>query len=119
MAQLTVKGSLLTRNWRDTSAGIELEFWFSTADGPLCARVQGERSVFFLAKDQLTRARELLSAETAVEVKPVELRNFQLTAVAGIYFNSHRQARRCAERLRSEGLEPLEATGMNLSSAPN
>jgi DNA polymerase-2 len=35
----TFDGFLLTRNWRDTPDGIELEFWFSTGQGPLCALV--------------------------------------------------------------------------------
>jgi len=105
----THKGFLLTRNWRDTRHGVELEFWFSTEQGPLCALVRGEHSVFFLAEDELDQAQKLLAAEPAVEIKPVNLRNFSMAPVAGLYFNSYRLARRWADELRNRGLEPLEA----------
>ncbi len=109
MALLTYKGFILTRNWRDTQAGIELEFWFSTDDGPICALVRGERSAFFLSESEVSQARELLIRQSGIEFKPVQLRDFCLEPVAAIYFRSHRQARRGADLLRDNGLNPLEA----------
>ncbi len=109
MTVQTFQGFLLTRNWRDTRSGIELEYWFATDSGPLCALVRGERSVFFLERGELDRAGQLLEAESGVEVKPVGLRSFHLTPVAGIYCNGYRQARRLADTLRELGLNPLEA----------
>jgi DNA polymerase-2 len=105
----TFKGFLLTRNWRDTRDGVELEFWFASEQGPLRAVVRGEHSVFFLAQSELARAREILGSEPGVEVREVALRNFHMEAVAGLYFTSYRQARRWADALRNQGLEPLEA----------
>jgi len=105
----TFQGFLLTRNWRDTRGGIELEYWFATDSGPLCAMVRGERSVFFLEQDELGQAGNLLETESGVEVKPVNLRDFRLAPVAGIYCRSYRQARRLADTLRGLGLNPLEA----------
>ena len=109
MTAQTFNGFLLTRNWRDTRDGVELEFWFSTGQGPLCAQVRGERSVFFLAENELEQARALLVAEPGLEIKPVQLRNFALAPVVGLYFDSYRLARRWADKLRDAGLEPLEA----------
>jgi DNA polymerase-2 len=105
----TFEGFLLTRNWRDTRGGVELEYWFATDEGPLCALVRGERCVFFLEQHQLDRALDLLGAEPGVEVKPVELRSFALVPVAAVYCPSYRQARRLADALRGLGLDPLEA----------
>jgi len=105
----TFNGFLLTRNWRDTRDGVELEFWFSTGHGPLCTLVRGERSVFFLAENELEQARALLGTEPGFEIKPVQLRNFALAPVVGLYFDSYRLARRWADKLRDAGLEPLEA----------
>ena len=105
----TFEGFLLTRNWRDTQGGIELEYWFATDSGPLCAVVRGERSVFFLEQRQLDAARPLLDAEPGLELKPVGLRSFSLQPVAAVYCPSYRQARRLADALRGLGLEPLEA----------
>jgi DNA polymerase-2 len=105
----TFQGFLLTRNWRDTPGGIELEYWFATDSGPLCAIIRGEQSVFFLAQTQLEQARSALDAAAGVEVKPVKLRSFGLVPVVGIYCNAYRQARRLADSLRDLGLDPLEA----------
>ena len=109
MTVQTFKGFLLTRNWRDTRHGVELEFWFTTGQGPLCAVLRGEHSVFFLAEDELAQAREILAVDSTVEIKPVNLRNFSMAPVVGVYFNSYRQARRAADELRSRGMAPLEA----------
>lgn len=109
MTLQTFDGFLLTRNWRDTPGGVELEFWFSSAQGPLCVLVRGEHSVFFLAEGEVQRARELLGDATGVEIRPVQLRNFAMSPVVGFYFRQYRQARRAADELRAGGLAPLEA----------
>jgi DNA polymerase-2 len=105
----TFEGFLLTRNWRDTPQGIELEYWFSTPEGPLCALVRGERSVFFLPEADLPAARPALAAHRPDQVRSVQLRDFALQPVAGLYFSHYRQARRAADALREAGLDPLEA----------
>jgi DNA polymerase-2 len=105
----TLEGFLLTRNWRDASGGLELEFWFATDQGPVQVLVRGERSVFFLEANQIQRARTLLAQEPGLEIKEVALRDFRLNQVNGVYLPSYRQARRAADLLREQGLEPLEA----------
>jgi DNA polymerase-2 len=105
----TLDGFLLTRNWRDAPEGIELEFWFSTAQGPLCALVRGEHSVFFLAESALPRAQVLLGDTAGLEIRPVKLRDFALSPVVGLYFRHYRKARKAADTLRAHGLDPLEA----------
>lgn len=109
MTVQTLDGFLLTRNWRDTPLGIELEYWFATDAGPVCALVRGEHSVFFLEQAALASARGLLDAEPGVEVRPVALRSFPLRPVVGVYCPGYRQARRLADALRGLGLDPLEA----------
>ncbi|MBK6509104.1 MAG: DNA polymerase II [Haliea sp.] len=109
MTAQTLDGFLLTRNWRDAPEGIELEFWFSTAQGPLCALVRGEHSVFFLAESALPRAQVLLGDTAGLEIRPVKLRDFALSPVVGLYFRHYRQARKAADTLRAHGLDPLEA----------
>jgi len=105
----TFTGFLLTRNWRDGPAGIELEYWFATDDGPLCALVHGEQSVFFLSCSELDSAQPALAAQAGVEVKQLPLRDFSMSAVVGVYCRSYRRSRQLADRLREAGLNPLEA----------
>ncbi|MDE0953014.1 MAG: DNA polymerase II [Halioglobus sp.] len=109
MTAQTFEGFLLTRNWRDTREGVELEFWFSTAQGPLCALVRHEQSVFFLVESALPQARKILGDMPTLEIKPVPLRSFSMEPVVGLYFRQYRQARRAADELRAGGLDPLEA----------
>ena len=105
----TIQGFLLTRNWRDTDRGIELEFWFSTDSGPICALVPEQRSLFFLREGQVEPAKALLRAERGIEFKDVALKSFDMCAVQGVYFKRQRTLRRAADLLRAQGLEPLES----------
>ena len=103
------EGFLLTRQWRDTASGIELELWFASTGGPLQVLVSGERSVFFLAADAAEQQRGLLALQAGVEVAPVALRNFHLQPVVAVYSRSYRQSRQLADQLSARGVEPLEA----------
>ncbi len=109
MTVQTIQGFLLSRNWRDGPGGVELEYWFSTDQGPLCVLVRGQRSVFFLSENDAARARALLPAGTPLDIQPRPLRDFSMQSVAALYFGSHRLARRSADALAEAGLEPLEA----------
>lgn len=109
MTVQTFDGFLLTRNWRDTPGGVELEYWFSTHQGPLCATVHEQRAVFFLPVAQCEEAQKLLIAEPPIEIKELELKDFSLQPVAGLYFRRYRSARGAADILRENGLDPLEA----------
>ena len=109
MSFQSIAGFLLTRNWRDTERGIELEFWFATDLGPVCALISEQRSLFFLSENELEPAKDLLRAERGVEFKPVELQDFAMNGVHAVYFRSHRTLRRAADLLRERGLEPLES----------
>lgn len=109
MTAQTFDGFLLTRQWRDTPAGVELEFWFSTGQGPLCVTVTGERPVFFLPAGAQAGALQVLGKGLQVEVKPLKLRDFQLEPVIGLYFDQYKSARRAADQLREQGFDPLEA----------
>ena len=109
MTAQTFEGFLLTRNWRDTPGGVELGYWFSTEQGPLCALLRHEQSVFFLVESEVAQARKLLGNVSDVQIKPVKLRSFSMEPVFGVYFRQYRQARRAADELRELGLDPLEA----------
>jgi DNA polymerase II len=109
LAAQPIKGFLLTRNWRDGRDGVELEYWWATDQGPLRTTVHGERAVFFLREGELALAQPVLQRERGIELKPVQLRAFDMSPVQGLYFSGYRQARQCADRLRELGCEPLEA----------
>ncbi|PLW81084.1 DNA polymerase II [Kineobactrum sediminis] len=103
------EGFLLSRSWRDDSAGIVLEFWFATAQGPVQVVIYGERSVFFLAESDASRYQSVLALQHGISCKPLTLRDFSMSPVTAIYSQGYQQARQLADGLRQRGAEPLEA----------
>ena len=102
-------GFILTRNWRDTDRGVELELWLSTPEGPRCLQIPGQQGVFFLPCEDLPRMRELLAGHFNYRVQELDLMDFELRPVAGVYFSSQRQLRQARDQLREAGMDPLEA----------
>ena len=102
-------GFILTRNWRDTERGVELEYWLSTDAGPQCVRIPEQEVVFFLASTQVARASQLLAPDISHSIRELKLKDFTRKDVVGVYFSSQRTLRRARDRLQAAGLEPLEA----------
>lgn len=102
-------GFILTRNWRDTERGIELELWLSTEAGPQRLLIPAREAVFFVPRPDLERAREVLAESFAYRLEELELQDFRQDAVLGFYFHSQRQLRQARDRLQEAGLDPLEA----------
>ncbi len=102
------QGFILTRNWRDTEAGVELEYWLVGPGGEERLLVPAQRAVFFLPLEDLGAARPLLEPFRA-EIRELALRDFRLRPVCGCYFASQRELRRARDRLLGEGIAPLEA----------
>lgn len=110
MATTSINGFLLTRNWRDTAHGIELEFWFSTDLGPVQVLIPQLESVFFLEAQAVTApVQALIKSGGRSEIRPLGLRNFALNPVVGVYSKSYRSARQLADRLQEAGVETFES----------
>jgi DNA polymerase-2 len=102
-------GFILTRNWRDTSEGVELELWLNTEAGPHRLNVPGQEVVFFLPAEEAPRAAGLLRGEFAMRVEELALKDFAMRPVSGFYFRSQHQLRRARDSLQAAGFDPLEA----------
>jgi DNA polymerase elongation subunit (family B) len=57
------QGFVLTRHWRDTPSGIEVEFWLATDDGPQLVRLPYQTSTAFIPSIQSGQAQALLQGE--------------------------------------------------------
>ena len=86
-----------------------MELWLSTDAGARKLVVPGQEVVFFLPTALLDAALPLLAGEFSPRVEPLELRDFDMQPVAGLYFRSQRQLRQARDKLRAAGLDPLEA----------
>ncbi|MFJ9990252.1 DNA polymerase II [Pseudomonas putida] len=103
------QGFVLTRHWHDTPDGTCVEFWLATDRGPRRLRLAAQTSVAFLPEQQAAHARALLADETGVELRPLELRDFQQRPVMGLYCRQHRQLMALDKRLRAAGVDLLES----------
>jgi DNA polymerase-2 len=103
------QGFLLTRHWRDTAAGTEVEFWLATDDGPRHLRLPLQPSVAFVPAEQRDAAEALLRGDRSLELRPLALNDFQHRPVLGLYNRHYRQLLKQEKRLRANGVDVYEA----------
>lgn len=104
-----IKAFLLTRQSFDTNNGIQLEFWFKTEAGALKVVITNQQALFFIRQQDVAVARELLKRFPAVEIKKLELKNFEAEPVAGVYFQSQQQFYRARDILKENNINCLES----------
>ncbi|NNB54361.1 DNA polymerase II [Pseudomonas fragi] len=103
------QGFVLTRHWRDTPSGIEVEFWLATDDGPQLVRLPYQTSTAFIPSIQSGQAQALLQGEAGVEFRELALCDFQSRPVTGLYCRQHGLLMDIAQRLRRAGVDVYEA----------
>ena len=103
------QGFILTRNWRDTRAGTEIEYWLATDTGPLKVLLTGQTSVAFVEAQYKGAVEALLGVVPDVELRELELKSFRQEPVWGVYAKHFRQLGRLARALQQQGVSLLEA----------
>lgn len=102
-------GFVLTRHWRDTPQGTEIEFWLATDAGPVCARLPPQQSTAFIPESQMARAQALLSSEPHLRWVSLPLNDFHHQPVCALYCQQYRQLLRIEKVLREAGITVYEA----------
>ncbi len=108
-ASLLPQGFLLTRHWRDTPAGTELEFWLATDEGPRRVQLPLQTSVAFVPEEQREQAEAVLQGQRGFELRPLALTDFQHRPVLGLYCSQYKQLLKLARRLREHGIDVYES----------
>ncbi|UDI95692.1 DNA polymerase II [Pseudomonas sp. IAC-BECa141] len=103
------QGFVLTRHWRDTPAGTEVEFWLATDAGPRRVRLAHQPSVAFIPAEQREQAERVLADEKNVELRPLALQDFEHRPVLGLYCQQHGQLMRLETALNRHGIDVYEA----------
>ncbi len=103
------QGFVLTRHWRDTPQGTQVEFWLATDEGPRLVQLPHQPSVAFFPADQQEQVAWLLRGERDVELRALELRDFQQRPVMGLYCPQHHQLLRAEKPLKRAGVPVFEA----------
>jgi DNA polymerase-2 len=103
------QGFILTRHWRDTPTGTEVEFWLATDQGPRHIRLRPQPSVAFIPAEQRERAEPALRYESQAELRPLNLSDFHCRPVLGLYCQRYRHLTGLAKKLEQAGVDVYEA----------
>jgi len=95
----TVTGYLLTRHWRDVSAGIELCFWGASESGPIRLQMDAQEAVCF------ARRTNTLQLPRNAHRKALQLQTLAGEPVDGLYFKQQRDL----QHFRNDTVELLES----------
>jgi DNA polymerase-2 len=99
---------VLTRQWRDTRNGLELDYWLSTPYGPVRLLFEAQEAVSFIRIVDLPEVSLTLSA-LAVRRRELTLCNLRAEPVAALYFRSARELRQFRESCVQRNIELYEA----------
>ena len=103
------QGFILTRNWRDTPAGTEIEYWLATDNGPLKVLLTAQTSVAFVEARHQAVLEAQRRAMPGMELRALALKSFQQEPVLGVYAPHFRQLGRLAKVVKPLGISLLEA----------
>ena len=104
---------LLTRHAQDTPQGIQLELWFSSANGPLQVFINQQRCTGFFRQRDHDRVEQLLSQQPQlarhIEIKNLQLKDFSFEPMAALYCSSISMFYRLRELFGQQQLDLFEA----------
>jgi DNA polymerase-2 len=109
MTHAPQQGFILTRHWRDTAQGTELEFWLATDDGPKKIRLTAQTSVAFAEVRQRDAIAALIDCNAGIELRELELKTFEQEPVIGVYSSRYKQLTALERTLREHGIKMYEA----------
>lgn len=102
-------GYILTRHWRDTRDGSDVELWVATDSGARRVIVTGQRNAAFFRAYALEQVRKLIGHDSSFELGPLSLKTLGQEPVIGVYTRSYRALMNLEKRLADVGVELLEA----------
>jgi len=100
---------LLTRQWRDTPAGICLDFWLVSKKGPIHVSIPNQKAVFFIRTTDSDQVVKALKGIGAVAIKPLDLKSFRFEPMSGVYFDSQQKLYQARDLLKHQNLSCYES----------
>jgi len=107
----TLRGFLLSRQWRDTPNGISLSFWLSSAQGPIHINIDRQQAVCFIRRDNNINVNGLIqnSKPKDIERKPLELQTLDHEPIDALYFKQQRHLNTLRDQLSFDKTHLLES----------
>ncbi|MBV8634913.1 MAG: DNA polymerase II [Burkholderiaceae bacterium] len=102
-------GFILTRHWRDTKDGTEIEFWLATDDGPRKVLLTDQVSVAFARAEDQRHVELALGKAQDFQIKSLDLKTFRQEPVIGVYTRHFKQLGRLERKMKDLGLAVHEA----------
>lgn len=109
VASNELSGFILTRRWRDTPAGTEIEYWLATQAGPRKLLLNAQTSVAFVEARHRAAVEAQLPTMPGLQLRELALKTFGQQPVLGLYTPHFRQFRKLAQALRPQGIALIEA----------
>ncbi|AKH62763.1 MULTISPECIES: DNA polymerase II [Photorhabdus] len=103
------QGFILTRHWRDTPSGIEVEYWLVTDQGPRHIKILHQQAVAFIPQANMPQVEKILAQERNYHLRPLSLKDFNRQPVAALYCQQYRQLQRIEKVLQQQGIQVYEA----------
>ncbi|PCI77247.1 MAG: DNA polymerase II [SAR86 cluster bacterium] len=102
-------GFILTRQWVESGAGIDLIFWLASKAGPLRLRFSGQEAVCFFPTQQKVQVEEILASMSGWRIAATQLKNFDTEAMSALYLKSQRKLYDIRDRLAQKDIRVAEA----------
>lgn len=102
-----MEGFILTRQWLETSRGLELIYWLASDEGPLRLHLVNAEAVCFIPATDLEKAHRLLPA-SGWRTADTALKNFHQKPVVALYCRSRRNLLDYRDRLSKAGVSVYE-----------
>jgi len=102
-------GFILTRQWFDDRDGVRLDFWLTTAQGPISVSIHHQQALFFVRQSDVAKVTQLLGGGVGVVVKALDLKTFSQEPVSAVYFASQQQLYRARDLLAQNSIACFEA----------
>ncbi|NRR33139.1 DNA polymerase II [Oxalobacteraceae bacterium] len=109
VALTTQQGFILTRHWRDTNNGTEIEFWLATDEGPRKIRLTSQPSVAFAVAADRAAIEVQLAGMRGIDLRELPLKTFQQEPVVGVYSTQYKQLTALERQLKDRGIRLFEA----------
>lgn len=103
------EGFILTRQWVESSAGIDLIYWMASESGPLRLRISGQEAVCFFPTEQQFQVEEILASVSGWRIAPTALKNFSAEPMSALYLKSRRKLFDMRDRFLALGIRVTEA----------
>jgi DNA polymerase-2 len=103
-----VKGFILTRQWRDTPEGIQIELWLATDQKPIQLIIPQQTAVCFFSESDTDKVSSCLLKFPASTIKTLDLKNSHGEKVSALYCQQRSQLLEIVTLLRIQGVKVWE-----------